>query len=120
MKQIRTVRRSFNTTGTENYRVQLAVPPSTNNNHNHNIVFSKKLTNKYTKNYEFSTRVGMIVDRKKVLKLVHNIKSIKTVVSLLCFPYQKTKCTVGIQQFTCCALLQLVSVLFFDLLWSLL
>jgi len=31
MKQIRTVRHSFNTTGTENYRVQLAVPPSTNN-----------------------------------------------------------------------------------------
>jgi len=35
MKQIRTVRHRFNTTGTENYRVQLAVPPSTNNNHNH-------------------------------------------------------------------------------------
>jgi len=42
MKQINTVRHSFNTTGTVNYRVQLAVPPSTNNNHN-NIVFKKKL-----------------------------------------------------------------------------
>jgi len=30
MKQKRTVRHSFNTTGTANYRVQLAVPPSTN------------------------------------------------------------------------------------------
>jgi len=29
MKQIRTVRHSFNITGTANYRVQLAVPPST-------------------------------------------------------------------------------------------
>jgi len=28
MKQIRTVKYSFNTTGTANYRVQLAVPPS--------------------------------------------------------------------------------------------
>jgi len=37
MKQIRTVGHSFNTTGTANYRVQLAMPPSTNNNHNHNI-----------------------------------------------------------------------------------
>jgi len=36
MKQIRTVRHSFNTKGTANYRVQLVVPPSTNNNHNHN------------------------------------------------------------------------------------
>jgi len=36
MKQIRTVRHSFNTTGTANYRVQLAVPPSANNNQNHN------------------------------------------------------------------------------------
>jgi len=49
MKQTRTVRHSFNTTGTENYRVQLAVPPSTNNNHNHNNIVFKKLTNKYTK-----------------------------------------------------------------------
>jgi len=50
MKQIRIVRHSFNTTGMENYRVQLAVPPSTNNNHNHNnIVLKKKLTNKFTK-----------------------------------------------------------------------
>jgi len=30
MKQIRRVRQSFNTTGTANYRIQLAVPPSTN------------------------------------------------------------------------------------------
>jgi len=29
MKQIRTVRHRFNTTGMANYRVQLAVPPST-------------------------------------------------------------------------------------------
>jgi len=28
MKQIRTVKHSFNTTGTANYKVQLAVPPS--------------------------------------------------------------------------------------------
>jgi len=35
----RTVRHSFNTTDMANYRVQLAVPPSTNN-HN-NIVFKK-------------------------------------------------------------------------------
>jgi len=38
MKKIRTVRHSFNTTGTANYRVQLAVPPSTNNNRNHNNI----------------------------------------------------------------------------------
>jgi len=51
MKQIRTVRHNFNTTGTANYRVQLAVPPSTNNNDNHNnIIVLKKLLNKYTKN----------------------------------------------------------------------
>jgi len=62
MKQIRTVRHSFNTTGTANYRVQLAVPPSTNNNHN-NSVF--KLTLKKTSTLKFSTRVGTIVDRKK-------------------------------------------------------
>jgi len=37
MKQIRTVRHSFNTTGVANYRIQLAVPPSTNNNHNNNV-----------------------------------------------------------------------------------
>jgi len=42
MKQIRTVRHSFSTTGTENYRVQLAVPPSANNNHNHNNSVFKK------------------------------------------------------------------------------
>jgi len=40
-----------------------------------------------------SYRVGTIVARsKKVLKqagVVHEIKSIKTVVSLLCMPYQK-------------------------------
>jgi len=40
MKQIRTVKHSFNTTGTANYRVKLTVPPSTNNNHN-NIVLKK-------------------------------------------------------------------------------
>ena len=46
MKQIRTVRHSFNTTGTANYRVQLAVPPSIKNNynnHNHNTVRKKTL-----------------------------------------------------------------------------
>jgi len=43
MKQIRTVRHSFNTTGTANYRVKLAVPPSTNNNHNHNNIVLKKV-----------------------------------------------------------------------------
>jgi len=43
MKQIRTVRHSLNTTGMANYRVQLAVPPSTNNNHNHNNIVFKKV-----------------------------------------------------------------------------
>jgi len=43
MKQIRTVKHSFNTTGTEIYRVQLTVSPSTNNNnHNHNNIVFKK------------------------------------------------------------------------------
>jgi len=42
MKQISTVRYSFNTTGTANYRVQLAMPPSIKNNYN-NII----------KNYSF-------------------------------------------------------------------
>jgi len=47
MKQIKTMKHSFNTTGTANYRVQLAVPPSIknnydNDNHNHNsTVFNK-------------------------------------------------------------------------------
>jgi len=53
MKQIRTMKHSFKTTGTANYRIQLAVPPSNKNeynNHNHNnAVFKKKLINKYTK-----------------------------------------------------------------------
>jgi len=53
MKQIRTVRDSFNTTGMANYRVQLAVPPSTKNNYNNQIIIiafsKKKLTNKCTK-----------------------------------------------------------------------
>jgi len=39
LKQIRTVRHSFHTTGTANYRIQLAVPPSTNNDNN--IVLKK-------------------------------------------------------------------------------
>jgi len=34
------MRHSFNTRGTANYRVQLAVPPSTNHNHN-STVFKK-------------------------------------------------------------------------------
>jgi len=47
MKQIRTVKHSFNTTGMENYRVLLAVPPSiknnyNNHNHNHNYTVHKK------------------------------------------------------------------------------
>jgi len=50
MKQIRTVRDKFNTTGTANYRVQLAVPPSTNNNHNN--ILLKKVNNKYTRNFQ--------------------------------------------------------------------
>jgi len=51
MKQIRTVKHSFSTTGMANYRVQLAVPLSIKNNFNIIIIlFSKKLTNKYTKN----------------------------------------------------------------------
>jgi len=46
MKQIRTVRHNFNTTGMANYRVQLAVPPSIKNNYNnhynhYNTVFKK-------------------------------------------------------------------------------
>jgi len=36
------VRHSFNTTGMAIYRVQLAVPPSTHNNHNHNNIVFKK------------------------------------------------------------------------------
>jgi len=43
LKQIKTVRHSFNTTGMGNYRVQLAVPPSTKNNYNnHNNIVLKK------------------------------------------------------------------------------
>jgi len=48
MKQIRTVRHSFNTSGMANYRVQLVVPLSIKIIIII-IVFSKKLTNKYTK-----------------------------------------------------------------------
>jgi len=44
MKQIKTVKHSFNTTGTANYRVQLAVPPSIENNYNnHNNTVLKKV-----------------------------------------------------------------------------
>jgi len=43
MKQIRTVRHSFNTTGTANYRVQLALPPSIKNIIIIIILFSKKV-----------------------------------------------------------------------------
>jgi len=53
MKQIRTVKHSFKTTGTENYRVQLAVPPSTLQLIIIIIIVMlvfKKLANKYTKN----------------------------------------------------------------------
>jgi len=45
MKQIRIMKHSFNTTGTANYRVQLAVPPfnkNNYNNHNHNNTVFKK------------------------------------------------------------------------------
>jgi len=43
MNQIRTMRHSFNTIGSANYRIQLAVPPSTKNNHdkNHNNTSQK-------------------------------------------------------------------------------
>jgi len=49
MKQINTMKHSFNTTGTANYRIQLAVPPSikiTIINHNHNNTVFKKKVNK--------------------------------------------------------------------------
>jgi len=46
MKQIRTVKHRSNTTGRENYRVQLAVPSSIKNNYD-NTVLKEKLTNKY-------------------------------------------------------------------------
>jgi len=49
MKQIRTMRHSFNTTGMANYRVQLAVPLQLIIIIIIIIVFSKKLSNKYTK-----------------------------------------------------------------------
>jgi len=51
MKQIRTVRHSFNTTDTANYKAQLAVPPSTKIAIIIIIMLfsKKKLTNKYTK-----------------------------------------------------------------------
>jgi len=52
MNQIRTVMHSFNTTGTANYTVQLAVPPSTTVIIIIIIIimlFLKTLTNKYTK-----------------------------------------------------------------------
>ena len=42
------------------------------------IIICKKLTNKYTENLEFSTRVGTIAHRQKVLKqagVVHDVKS---------------------------------------------
>jgi len=42
MKQM-TVMHSFNTTGTANYRVQLAVPNLANNIHNHNNIVFKKV-----------------------------------------------------------------------------
>jgi len=42
MKQMRTVRHNFNTTGMTNYRVQLAVPLSIKNNYNHNNIVLKK------------------------------------------------------------------------------
>jgi len=51
MKQIRTVRHSFNTTGTANYRVQLVVPPSIKNNYNnHNTVLKKSYQTSTLKN----------------------------------------------------------------------
>jgi len=46
MKEIKTVRHSL---GTANYRVQLAVPPSTNIII---IIIIIKLTNKYTGNFQ--------------------------------------------------------------------
>jgi len=84
MKQIRTVKHNFNTTGSANCRIQLAVPPSIKNNYNNNhnnTVLKKKLTNNYTKKlglFNWSSGVGTIIYQKKVLKqarVVHNIKS---------------------------------------------
>jgi len=40
MKQIRTVRQSFNNTNMENYRVQLPAPPTKNNYNNHHNIQS--------------------------------------------------------------------------------
>jgi len=78
MKQIRTVKHSFNTTGMANYRVQLAVPPSIKNNLIIIILFTKKLTNKYTIKlgiFHWSRDYSRL---KKVLKqagVMHNIIS---------------------------------------------
>jgi len=63
IKQIRTVKHSFNTTGTENYTVQLAVPPSIKNNynnHNQNNTVLKKVNKQV--HLKIRTRVGTIVD----------------------------------------------------------
>jgi len=64
MKQIRTVKHSFNTTETTNYRVQLAVSPSTI------IIIIKVNKQVLQKNQKFSTRVGTIVDWKTLLQFI--------------------------------------------------
>jgi len=74
------VKHSFNTKGTANYRVQLAVPPSINNNYNnHNTVLKKsQQTSAIKKIGIFNWSRDYIVDRKQVLKqagVVDNIKS---------------------------------------------
>jgi len=53
-------------------------------------IFLYQTTSASQGNYEFSTGVGTLADQKKVLKpagVVHNSKSIKTVVSLLCITF---------------------------------
>jgi len=73
MKQIRTVKYSFNTTGTANYRVQLAVPPSIKIIIVIIILFSKKVN----KQVHFNLSIDYSRS-KKVLKqagVVHNTKS---------------------------------------------
>jgi len=69
MKQIRTVKHSFNTTGTANYRIQLVGPLQLKITIIIIIIiilFSKKLTNKYTKQLGiFNWSSDYTVDRKK-------------------------------------------------------
>jgi len=70
------MKHSFNTTGTANYRIQLAVPPSIKitiiANH---YCFQKKLTNKYTKKLGIFNWSRDYSRSKKSTGVVHNIKS---------------------------------------------